>query len=128
MSSLTAALRGDDSHTLDGHLARFGEMPLEPGLVSTLRESGLRGRGGAAFPTAEKLELVRAAGGRPVVVANGAEGEPASTKDKALLRHAPHLVLDGVRAAAHAVGAREGVVAVSAGARPELAAVRNAIA
>ena len=128
MSTLTAALRGSDSHTLDGHLARFGAMPLEPGLVGALRESGLRGRGGAAFPVAEKLEHVRAAGTRPIVVANGAEGEPASAKDKALLRHAPHLVVDGLRAAAQAVGAREGVIALSAGARTELAAVQNAIA
>jgi NADH:ubiquinone oxidoreductase subunit F (NADH-binding) len=129
MSDLTTALRGEDSHTLEGHLARFGDLPLRPGLGSVIRATGLRGRGGAAYPAAEKLERVReGGGGRPVVVANGAEGEPASFKDKALLRHAPHLVLDGLRAAAHEVGARNGIVALSADATTELAVVRQAIA
>ena len=58
---------------------------------------------------------------------NGVEGEPASGKDKALLRLSPHLVLDGAVAAARAVGAAEAIVAVSDDARSELAAVVGAL-
>ena len=76
-------------------------------LVDVVTRAGLRGRGGAGFPTGTKLDAVRrsAAGGTrtrrsPIVVANGTEGEPASIKDTILLTLAPHLVLDGIVAAA----------------------------
>jgi len=96
--------------------------------VEEVAVSGLRGRGGAAFDTATKLRSVAGSRGRAVVVANGAEGEPASVKDKTLLRLAPHLVLDGIVAAAVAVGAREGVLALAQSARGEYAAALRALA
>ena len=106
--------------TLDAHLRTFGRLSMPDGFVELVERAGLRGRGGAAFPTASKLEVVRAARGRrPVVVANGAEGEPASKKDRSLLRVAPHLVLDGIELAAETVGARDAVIGVSRAA-PEL--------
>lgn len=82
-----------------------GYLPIRDrsALLESVRDAGLRGRGGAAFPTARKLEAVRAGRTTPVVVANGAEGEPLSVKDRWLLRHRPHLVLDGVRIAAELV-------------------------
>jgi NADH:ubiquinone oxidoreductase subunit F (NADH-binding) len=85
------------------------------GLLEEVDRSGLLGRGGAAFPMAVKLRAVREAGGghETVVVANGEEGEPASIKDRWLLRNRPHLVLDGLRLAAHIAGARRGYVYVS---------------
>jgi NADH:ubiquinone oxidoreductase subunit F (NADH-binding) len=95
---------------LRGHLARFGPVPYR-GTAGTLiphvEASGLTGRGGAAFPVHRKLAIVAAARGPKVVVANGAESEPASRKDELLLQAAPHLVLDGLQLAAEAVGASE---------------------
>ena len=90
--------------------------PMPTRCSSEVDLSGLLGRGGAAFPLAVKLRTVRDAGrrgGDTVVVANGEEGEPASVKDRWLLRHRPHLVLDGLRLAARIVGARHAHVYVS---------------
>jgi NADH:ubiquinone oxidoreductase subunit F (NADH-binding) len=85
-------------------------------LVDLVTRSGLRGRGGGAFPTGEKLRAVASARARAhtraVVLVNGAEGEPASAKDRTLLETLPHLVLDGAVLAAQAVGAEEIVLAV----------------
>jgi NADH:ubiquinone oxidoreductase subunit F (NADH-binding) len=93
---------------LDAHLARWGALPQvrSKGLLEAVDQSGLRGHGGAWFPVGTKWRAV-ARGGRskPVVVANGAEGEPASGKDRYLLHRTPHLVLDGAAVAAAAVGA-----------------------
>lgn len=74
-------------------------------LIDLVERAGLTGRGGAGFPTGRKLRSVAAGTGRPVVVANGAEGEPASAKDRLLLTRAPHLIMDGISLAAFAVGA-----------------------
>jgi NADH:ubiquinone oxidoreductase subunit F (NADH-binding) len=99
------------------HRRRHGPVPYQGAvgvLVDDLRESGLTGRGGAAFPVHRKLSAVLEAARRrrlrPVVIANGAEGEPASGKDAALLAMAPHLVLDGLQLAAEAVGADQAIV------------------
>jgi NADH:ubiquinone oxidoreductase subunit F (NADH-binding) len=103
---------GDD---LAGHLGRHGPVPYRGGagrLIPEVRAAGLTGRGGAAFPAYRKLEAVAAAPESPVVVGNAAEGEPASHKDEALLRLAPHLVLDGLQLAAEAVGAARAVLYV----------------
>ncbi|MBR7828049.1 hypothetical protein KDK95_17160 [Actinospica sp. MGRD01-02] len=104
---------------LPEHLARYGAMPSfartgEHTLIDAVARSGLTGRGGAAFPTAAKLRAVaRAKRPERVVVANGMESEPAARKDKALLRLAPHLVLDGILLAADAVGASEAYLCVA---------------
>jgi NADH:ubiquinone oxidoreductase subunit F (NADH-binding) len=89
-------------------------------LLGEVESSGLVGRGGAAFPLAVKLRAVRDNGrlggrkaGGTVVVANGEEGEPASIKDRWLLRNRPHLVLDGMRLAAAIVSADRTYVYVS---------------
>ncbi|MEU6374813.1 NADH-ubiquinone oxidoreductase-F iron-sulfur binding region domain-containing protein [Streptomyces sp. NPDC046909] len=104
------------------HEQRYGPLRYdapEP-LLRLIAESGLTGRGGAAFPVYRKLVSVADAGRRtgrtPVVIANGAEGEPASRKDKTLLHLSPHLVLDGIQVAAAATGAQEAYLAVEEGA------------
>ena len=114
---------------LDSHLERYGPPPqLGSGLIAALEQSGLRGRGGASFPAARKLAAVASRQGRPVVVVNAVEGEPASGKDRTLLRYVPHLVLDGAVLAAEAVGAREAIVAVGGASEIEIAALANEIA
>ena len=112
--------------TLDDHVRRHGGLPTTGGrqIRSVVAESGLTGRGGAGFPTHRKLDAV-ASGRRAVAIGNGAEGEPASRKDRALLGHAPHLVLDGLQLAARAIDAREAHLYVPSG---SAAAVRAALA
>src|SRR5439155_21668698 len=112
---------------VEAHLDRYGPLPAAGELVDLVAAAGLRGRGGAGFPAARKLQAVRDARRQPVVVANAVEGEPISGKVRALLRHVPHLVLDGAALAAAAVGAREAIVAIGAQARPELEVVRRAL-
>lgn len=106
--------------TLAAHTRIHGPLPniAAHQLIEEVEQSGLRGRGGADFPTARKLRAV--AGHRrlgPVIV-NGSETEPASAKDRLLLARLPHLVLDGAVLAAAAIGAREVIVKVGS-ATPE---------
>ena len=102
--------------TLADHEQVHGPLPRTPGpkLIDEVDKSGLRGRGGADFPTATKLRAVAERAGRrgSYLIVNGSETEPASGKDGLLLSRLPHLVLDGAVLAAAAVGAREIVVKV----------------
>jgi NADH:ubiquinone oxidoreductase subunit F (NADH-binding) len=81
-------------------------------LLAELRMSGLRGRGGAAFPLVTKLRAVRVAKGDPILLVNGCEGEPMSNKDRLMLSCLPHLVIDGALTLARALGASEIIFAV----------------
>lgn len=109
---------GNDGNwlSLSEHIERFGDSPASAmgaeELARLLDDSGLRGRGGAGFPAAVKVRAVGSRRGRLVVVANGAEGEPASSKDRLLLTAAPHLVLDGVGLVAEALDVGEAIVCV----------------
>ena len=89
---------------LAAHEAVFGRRPstAPETTVTALEASGLRGRGGAAFPTGTKWRAVMEHAREPgaVVVANAAECEPASLKDRTLIALRPHLVLDGLEHAA----------------------------
>jgi NADH:ubiquinone oxidoreductase subunit F (NADH-binding) len=112
---------------LGQHHAGHGRLPYRGGagrLISELQAAGLTGRGGAAFPAHRKLQAVfdaaRTSGKQPVVVANGAESEPASDKDVTLLWLAPHLVLDGLQLAAEAVGAGSAILCIHSAARSGL--------
>ncbi len=95
--------------SLGAHLARLGPLPRGEAsrtLIPRLEVSGLLGRGGAGFPVGRKWRaLAERKGGRAVVVVNGAEGEPASLKDRTLMAHRPHLVVDGALLAAEAIDA-----------------------
>jgi NADH:ubiquinone oxidoreductase subunit F (NADH-binding)/ferredoxin len=95
------------------HLTVHGTLPTPRAdeLVELAENINLRGKGGAGFPFAKKLQSVIDSagrrGGRTAVVVNGSEGEPSCLKDTALLLHVPHLVLDGAVIAAAALGAEE---------------------
>lgn len=111
------------------HLDRLGALPVNGSeLIRLAHEAGVAGRGGAGFPTARKLAAVAGARGRRVVVANGTEGEPLSAKDKTLLTRSPHLVLDGLDAAAEAVGASRRIVSIERGNPAVFASLRAALA
>jgi NADH-quinone oxidoreductase subunit F len=102
--------------SLEAHVATGGGRGLERALERSPDEvtaevdaAGLRGRGGAGFPTATKWRGVRAtadeAGGRLSLVANGAEGEPGTYKDRVLMEEQPYAFLEGVCIALYASGA-----------------------
>ena len=79
-------------------------------VIDKIACSGLRGRGGAGFPTAKKWANVLAAqGDRKIVICNGDEGDPGAFMDRMLLESCPFRVIEGLAMAAFAVGAREGV-------------------
>jgi NADH-quinone oxidoreductase subunit F len=85
--------------------------PFSPDdILERLGASGLRGRGGGWFPAAAKWRAVRAEGGVPFVIGNGAEGEPGSIKDRHLMGHRPADVLEGLEIAAQALGATEAIL------------------
>ncbi|MGZ6272749.1 MAG: NADH-ubiquinone oxidoreductase-F iron-sulfur binding region domain-containing protein [Candidatus Limnocylindrales bacterium] len=100
-----------DGHaeSLADHHRCLGHLPAMPAdeVIAALEATGLLGRGGAGFPVGRKWRAIRdQAGGRtPVIVANGAEGEPESAKDRVLMAHRPNLVIDGAVLAARTLGA-----------------------
>ena len=113
---------------LAAHLQQWGPRPAGgPGLIHELGRARLGGRGGAGFPATRKWSSVAERRGS-VVVVNATEGEPASNKDKTLLLHAPHLILDGAAMAAEAVGASEVIVCIDEHASTAWRATGHALA
>ncbi len=112
--------RVDPEH-LESYVAHGGYAAMAQALREMTPEdvceevilSGLRGRGGAGYPTGVKWKLVRkAAGDRKFVVANGDEGDPGAYMDRTLMESDPHRILEGMAVAAYAVGAQQGFVYV----------------
>lgn len=123
---------------LDAHIERGGGRALElaaavdpDDLITLVTASGLRGRGGAGFPTGIKWRTVAdngaASAARPAVLVNAAEGEPGTFKDRAILRANPYRVIEGALIAARAVHADEVIVATKASFTTEVASLRRAI-
>ena len=136
---LPRLLAGMSYHTVTGlreHERLHGPLPAwgrggrqrPDRLIDLVERSGLTGRGGAGFPTGRKMRNVAAGAGKAVVVANGAEGEPASCKDRLLLTRLPHLVLDGITLAASAVRASAAYLCVHGGETDLLASLEYAVA
>ncbi|HZP29923.1 MAG TPA: NADH-ubiquinone oxidoreductase-F iron-sulfur binding region domain-containing protein [Acidimicrobiia bacterium] len=124
-ATLTAAVEaGGERGLLEA--ARIGPAAV----VDLVAASGLRGRGGAGFPTGRKWRTVAANASEDLpttVVVNAAEGEPGSFKDRMILRHDPYRVLEGALIAAFAVGAPRVIVALKGTFRTEIARVRAAV-
>lgn len=116
--------------SLAAHNVRLGPMPrVGADMIGVIERSGLLGRGGAGFPVGRKWRSVaERRSGPTIVVANGAEGEPHSSKDRTLMAARPHLILDGGLIAGAAVGADELIVYVGADHRAAVAAMERAIA
>ena len=121
--------------SFDEYVAGGGGRGLEVALgagpeavIEEVASSGLRGRGGAGFPTAEKWRAIRTIGtGARFAVCNGAEGEPATFKDRLLLRTNPYQVLEGLAIAAHAIGAERAYVGVKEAFETEVQALSTAL-
>ncbi len=109
-----------DPLNIDDYLARDGYRALAMGLspdeiVAAITESGLRGRGGAGFPTGRKWALGRAqTDAVKYVVCNGDEGDPGAFMDRLVLESDPHRVIEGLAIAALAIGASEGFLYIRA--------------
>ena len=119
--------------TIDAYLAAGGGRGLQAALdvgaeatIALITSAGLRGRGGAGFPTGRKWTSVRDGGSGPrFVVANAAEGEPATCKDRLLIRRDPYRIIEGAAIAAFAVGAGTIYVATKRSYRREVDALRD---
>lgn len=97
-------------------------------IIEELTKAGLRGRGGAGFPTGTKWRSILMGGGQHrYVVCNAAEGEPGTFKDRALIRANPYQVIEGLLVAARTVGAIEAFVAVKESFRTEVERLTEAV-
>jgi NADH-quinone oxidoreductase subunit F len=111
-----------DPENINHYIANGGYSGLEKALrmspekiIKELKESGLRGRGGAGFPTYLKWELCREAKGTPkYVICNADEGDPGAFMDRVVLESDPHQVIEGMIIAGYAIGAGQGYIYVRA--------------
>ena len=107
---------------LEEYRARGGYRALDTGLkscpeelIKIVSDAGLRGRGGAGFPTGKKWQLAREAPEQPrYLVLNGGEDEPGSKKDRVLLENLPHLILEGAILGAYAISAAKAYLYINA--------------
>src|SRR5688500_17749735 len=96
--------------------------------IDAITAAGLRGRGGGGFPTGRKWSgIADQAGTRRYLVCNGAEGEPGTFKDRALLRANPYQIVEGMIIAAFAIGAEEAFICLKAGFEREISIVTRAV-
>ena len=113
-----AEIRTEGRADFEGYRRTGGYEALESALraapaalIDTVDASGLAGRGGAGFPTGRKWRAVAEAPGHPkTIVCNADEGEPGCFKDRCLLDHDPHAILEGMALAAYATGATRGFI------------------
>src|SRR4029453_19210920 len=98
-------------------------------LIKLVTDAGLRGRGGAGFPTGKKWQFTREAAEQPhYLVLNGGEDEPGSKKDRVLLENLPHLVIEGSILAAYAIGATKAYLYINANYAVAIKTITTALA
>ena len=98
-------------------------------VIKVVADAGLRGRGGAGFPTGKKWQFTREAPGEPrYLILNGGEDEPGSKKDRVLLENLPHLVLEGTILGAYAIGAAKAYLYINARYDAALKSINDALA
>src|SRR5947208_5828244 len=97
---------------LDGYKSVQKALQMQPyEIINEVKASNLRGRGGACFPTGMKWAFVPKQSDKPkYILVNGDESEPGTCKDRLILEHDPHSVIEGVVIAGLAVGAKVGYV------------------
>ncbi|MGC9530063.1 MAG: NAD(P)H-dependent oxidoreductase subunit E [Candidatus Bipolaricaulaceae bacterium] len=119
-----------DYIAIGGYQALAKALAQDPeGILEQVEKSGLRGRGGAGFPTGRKWAFTRQAAGQvKYVIANGDEGDPGAYMDRSVLEGNPHRVIEGMAIGAYAVGAREGYLYVRAEYPLAVEHVRTAVA
>lgn len=100
----------------DGYFGLAKALQMKPEeVIDTIKKSGLRGRGGAGFPTGLKWEFAAKAEGSPkYIVCNADEGDPGAFMDRSIIEGDPHRVLEGIAIAGYAAGASQGYVYVRA--------------
>lgn len=111
-----------DPEDIDHYLANDGYVGLEKalamgseGVINEVKAAGLRGRGGAGFPTFKKWEICRNAPGEvKYMICNADEGDPGAFMNRSLIEGDPHVVLEGMLIAAYAIGATRGYVYIRA--------------
>ncbi|HHN64024.1 MAG TPA: NADH-quinone oxidoreductase subunit NuoF [Nitrospirae bacterium] len=112
-----------DPESIEDYIARDGYMAAAKALlemtpeeiIKEIKDSGLRGRGGAGFPTGLKWELCyRAKGDQKYILCNGDEGDPGAFMDRSIMEADPHVVLEGMIIGAKAIGANKGYIYVRA--------------
>jgi NADH-quinone oxidoreductase subunit F len=114
-NALIDPTRVNDYLSIGGYssLAKVLSSMGQDEIIAGIKASGLRGRGGAGFPTGSKWELARKAkGDLKYIICNADEGDPGAYMDRSLLEGNPHRVLEGMIIGAYAIGAREGYVYV----------------
>jgi NADH-quinone oxidoreductase subunit F len=124
-----------DPLSLDDALARGGYAALRTcverrtpeEVIEAISASGLRGRGGAGFPTGRKWRLARQEPAPRYVIANGDEGDPGAFMDRLVLESDPHRVVEGLALAAYAIGAEQGIFYIRAEYPHAVRRVREAI-
>jgi len=100
----------------DGYSALVKALSIEPQkIISDIKESGLRGRGGAGFSTGKKWQFVRdSSEEEKTVICNADEGDPGAYMDRTILESSPHQIIEGIAISAYAVGAKKAIIYIRA--------------
>lgn len=125
-----------DGGNIDAYSAAGGYQAMTKALTETtpaevvdeVAVSGLRGRGGSGFPTGAKWKLaLKTEAPQKYIICNGGEGDPGSSKDRAVLELSPHSVIEGMVTAGYAVGASQGYICLNAAHRTVVERVNHAV-